>query len=212
MRKTTKLTELQTLLCCQWGACQVIYAILGSQDITDEEFWSAVVGAGDLINSRPLTYHSRSQGLPGSPSLLIIFYLVRCVADLHAIVSILNHSTLQRDGVAFRNLYVIFGIDGFTSGFPAQVHRKSGAESKLTLKQETSPDTPKGEWPLGRIVKVLDGKDNKVRVVDVQVRKTVLWRPFVKLCPLERCWTLSDLLKTIFLKLFRFFRNIFYFA
>ena len=29
-------------------------------------------------------------------------------------------------------------------------------------------DTPRGKWPLGRIVKVYPGKDSKVRVVDVQ--------------------------------------------
>ena len=30
-----------------------------------------------------------------------------------------------------------------------------------------STDTPRGKWPLGRIVKLFPGKDNKVRVVDV---------------------------------------------
>lgn len=50
-----------------------------------------------------------------------------------------------------------------------------------------SPDTPRGKWPLGRIVRVFPGKDSKVRVVDVQVGKTVLRRPIVKLCPLEQC-------------------------
>ena len=49
-----------------------------------------------------------------------------------------------------------------------------------------SPDTPRGKWPPGRIVKVFLGKDSKVRVVEVQVGQTVLRRPIVKLCPLER--------------------------
>ena len=49
-----------------------------------------------------------------------------------------------------------------------------------------SPDTSRGKWPLGRVVKVFPGKDNRVCVVDVQVGKTVLRRPIVKLCPLER--------------------------
>ena len=35
---------------------KAIYAILSSADVTDEELLSAVVGAGGLINSRPLTY------------------------------------------------------------------------------------------------------------------------------------------------------------
>ena len=48
-----------------------------------------------------------------------------------------------------------------------------------------STDTPRGKWPLGRIVKVFPGKDNKVRVVDVQIGMSVLRRPIVKLCPSE---------------------------
>ena len=48
-----------------------------------------------------------------------------------------------------------------------------------------SQDTPRGKWPLGRVVKVFPGKDSRVGAVDVQVGKTVLQRPIVKLCPLE---------------------------
>ena len=50
-----------------------------------------------------------------------------------------------------------------------------------------SPDTPRGRWPLGRITKVHPGQDGRVRVVDVQVGKSVMRRPVVKLCPLEHC-------------------------
>ena len=35
-----------------------------------------------------------------------------------------------------------------------------------------STETPRGKWPLGRIVKVFPGKDDRVRVVDVQVGKS----------------------------------------
>lgn len=48
-----------------------------------------------------------------------------------------------------------------------------------------SMDTPRGKWPLGRIVKLFPDKDNKVRVVDVQVGRTVLGRAIVQLCQLE---------------------------
>ena len=48
-----------------------------------------------------------------------------------------------------------------------------------------STETPRGKWPLGRVVKVFPGKDDRVRVVDVQVGKSVYRRPIVKLCPLE---------------------------
>ena len=50
-----------------------------------------------------------------------------------------------------------------------------------------STETPRGKWPLGRIIKVFPGKDDQGRVVHVQVGKMVYRRPVVKLCPLEQC-------------------------
>ena len=49
------------------------------------------------------------------------------------------------------------------------------------------PDTPREKWPLGRIVQLFSGKDNEVTVANVQVGKSVLRRPIVKLCSSERC-------------------------
>ena len=47
------------------------------------------------------------------------------------------------------------------------------------------PDTIRGNWPLGKIVAVHSGTDGHVRVVDVQIGKTVFRRPITALCPLE---------------------------
>lgn len=48
-----------------------------------------------------------------------------------------------------------------------------------------SRKTPRGHWPLGRIVEVYTGKDGHVRVAKVQVRKEEFIRPITKLCQLE---------------------------
>ena len=50
-----------------------------------------------------------------------------------------------------------------------------------------STETLRGKWPLGRVVKVFPGEDERNHVVDVQVGKTVYRRPIAKLCPLEHC-------------------------
>ena len=47
------------------------------------------------------------------------------------------------------------------------------------------PDTPRGHWPLGRIIETTRGRDGHVRVVKVQVGKNVYSRPISKICPLE---------------------------
>ena len=48
-----------------------------------------------------------------------------------------------------------------------------------------SPDTSRGNWPLGRVLEVYPGTDGRVRVVKVQVGQGTLVRSVTKLCPLE---------------------------
>ena len=48
-----------------------------------------------------------------------------------------------------------------------------------------SPDTSRGNWPLGRVIEVYPGKDGHVRIVKIQVGDGTLIRPVTKLCPLE---------------------------
>ena len=48
-----------------------------------------------------------------------------------------------------------------------------------------SADTPRGQWPLGRITKTITGSDGRVRVVNVQAGRNKLTRSVHKLVPLE---------------------------
>ena len=48
-----------------------------------------------------------------------------------------------------------------------------------------SPDTSRGNWPLGRVLEVYPGQDGHVQVVKIQVGEGTLIRPVNKLCPLE---------------------------
>ena len=48
-----------------------------------------------------------------------------------------------------------------------------------------SPDTQRGQWPLGRVLEVYMGRDGHVRTAKVQTGKTSLLRPITKLCPLK---------------------------
>ena len=47
-------------------------------------------------------------------------------------------------------------------------------------------NTPRGEWPLGRIEEVDRGRDDLIRSVRVRVRGKVLVRPISRLCLLEQ--------------------------
>ncbi|XP_031553331.1 uncharacterized protein LOC116290441 [Actinia tenebrosa] len=48
-----------------------------------------------------------------------------------------------------------------------------------------SPDTPRGQWPLGRITETILGKDGHVRVAKVRIGQKVFERPISRLCQLE---------------------------
>ena len=48
-----------------------------------------------------------------------------------------------------------------------------------------SPDTPRGQWPLGRIINVYPGIDGDIRSATVLVRGKKIDIPITKLCPLE---------------------------
>ena len=50
-----------------------------------------------------------------------------------------------------------------------------------------SPDTPRGQWPLGREIEVHPGEDGRVRVAKIQVARNVINRSVSKLCFLEVC-------------------------
>ena len=173
------------------AAKKAIYAILGSVDITDEELLSAVVGADGLINSRPLTYQSSDPAdlTPLTPN----HFLHGQLGGRFPPDSVDNEAFYPRKRwLRVQELVRHFWHRWLQEWIPSLSTRKKWCSDQVDLKVGDvifvmSPDTPRGKWPLGRVVKVFPGKDSRVRVVDVQVGKTVLWRPIEKLCPLERC-------------------------
>ena len=46
-------------------------------------------------------------------------------------------------------------------------------------------DSPRGRWPLGRVLRALLGDDGRVRAADVRTKSGTYIRPIVKLCLLE---------------------------
>ena len=47
--------------------------------------------------------------------------------------------------------------------------------------------TPRGSWPLGRIVRVFPGHDDTARSAEVKTKFGLMKRPVVKLALLEEC-------------------------
>ena len=171
-------------------AKKAIYAILDSADITDEELLSAVVGAQGLINSRPLTYQSSDPAdlTPLTPNHFLHGQLGGRFAPDSVDSEAFNPRKRWR---RVQELVRHFWHRWLQEWIPSLSARKKWRRDQVDLKVGDvvivmSPDTSRGKWPLGRVLKVFPGKESRVCFVDVQVGKTVLRRPIVKLFPLER--------------------------
>jgi len=173
------------------AAKRAIYAILSSADITDEELLSAIVGAEGLINSRPLTYQSASpkDDVPLTPNHFLHGQVGGRFAPDSVDTTTFNPRQRWR---RVQELVRHFWHRWIQEWLPGLNYRKKWHHSRedatvgdvvLVL----SPDTPRGKWPLGRIVDTFPGKDGHVRVVNVKVGNTVLKRPIARICPLEKC-------------------------
>lgn len=172
------------------AAKRAIKAILGNADINDEELHSAIVGAEGLINSRPLTYQSANalDDIPLTPN----HFLHGQVGGQFAPDTV--DSTDFNPRKRWRRVQELvrhFWNRWLREWLPALSPRGKWAKTQDDMKVGDlvlvlQPDTPRGKWPLGRIIKTYAGADGHVRTADIKLKDTVLKRPVVKLCPIER--------------------------
>ena len=171
------------------GAKRAVYAILGNADITDEELMTAFTGAEALLNSRPLTYQSANpeDDVPLTPNHFLFGQVGGQFAPESVDETTFNPRKRWR---RVQELVRHFWHRWIREWLPALNARKKWLTVERDIEVDDvvlviSPKTPRGHWPLGRIVEVYPGKDGHVRVAKVQVGKEELLRPITKLCQLE---------------------------
>ena len=148
------------------AAKKAIYAILGSADITDEELLSTIVGAEGLINSRPLTYQSAdpSDLIPLTPN----HFLHGQVGGRFAPESVdIDDFNPRKRWRRVQELVRHFWHRWLREWIPSLSARKKWRRDQPNFKVGDvvivmSTENPRGKWPLGHIVKVLPGKDDRV--------------------------------------------------
>jgi len=173
------------------AAKRAIHNILGSADITDEELMSAIVGAEGLINSRPLTYQSSNATdiMPLTPNHFLHGQIGGEFApDTVDTTDFSPRKRWRRVQELVRHFWKRWLCEWLPSLNPRKKWTRQRKDLQVgDLVLLLSPDTPRGKWPLGRIVQIYPGQDGHVRAADVRVGTTVMRRPIVKLCPLETC-------------------------
>ena len=171
------------------SAKKAIKAILGQADINDEELMTAIIGAEGLINSRPLTYQSANHkdDVPLTPN----HFLHGQIGGIFAPTSVDETQLSPRKRWRrVQELVRHFWHRWLREWLPGLSARKKWHRERRNIQKGEvvlliSPDTPRGSWPMGRVVEIYPGDDGRVRVVKVQVGQGTLIRPISKLCPLE---------------------------
>ena len=171
------------------SAKKAINAILGQADITDEELMTTIIGAEGLINSRPLTYQSANH--EDDVSLTPNHFLQDQNGGQFAPTSV--DETQFNPGKRWRRIQELvrhFWHRWLREWLPGLSARKKWHRERQDVQVGEvvlliSPDTPRGKWPLGRVLEVYPGDDGRVRVVKVQVGQGTLIRSVTKLCSLE---------------------------
>ena len=171
------------------GAKRAVYAILGNADITDEELMTAFTGAEALLNSRPLTYQSANpeDDVPLTPNHFHFGQVGGQFAPDSVDKTTFNP---KKRWSRVQELVRHFWHRWIREWLPALNVRRKWLTVERSIQVDDvvlvmSPKTPRGHWPLGRVVEVYPGKDGHVRVAKVQVGKEEFLRPITKLCQLE---------------------------
>lgn len=171
------------------SAKRAIHAILGNADISDEELLTAIIGAEALINSRPLTYQSANPNddIPLTPN----HFLHGQMGGRFAPTSVdETQYSLRKRWRRVQELVRHFWQRWMREWIPTLSTRKKWHKERRDVQVGEvvlviSPDTSRGNWPLGRILEVYPGTDGRVRVAKVQVGDGTLVRSVTKLSPLE---------------------------
>ena len=153
---------------------------------------TAFTGAKALINSRPLTYQSANPNddVPLTPN----HFLHGQIGGQFAPESVDDNKNLdvKKRWRWIQELVKHFWCRWMRELLPNLNSRKKWLNPQRNLQVWQivlliSPDAPRGQWPLGRVVEVYPGEDGRVRVAEVQVGGNTLTRSVSKLCPLEVC-------------------------
>ena len=169
---------------------EVMYGLLKNHTLTDSQLYTLLTDAEFIVNSRPLTYLSENP--EDLCALTPNHILLGRHRNWH---SIANTSELD---VLSRKKYK--QVQALTSHFwsrwkaeylPTLTTRPKGwRENAVQFKTGDlvlvpDDDTKRGQWPLGRVSKVMPGNDGVVRTVEVRTQKGCYTRPVAKLYLLE---------------------------
>ena len=162
----------------------------GQRAVTDEVLSTLLCEVERIMNDRPISANEDSpDDEPAlTPSMLLTFQRRPTIpAGLYD----------EKDAFSRRwwrqaqHLANVFWRRWIAEYLPTLQMRQKWTRERLSINVNdivlvSDEITPRGEWPLGRIEEVIQGRDGLIRAVRVRVRGKVLVRPISRLCLLEQ--------------------------
>lgn len=162
--------------------------VIGSQCLTYEEMNTLLIQIESLLNSRPLCPQSSDPNdyTVLTPGHFLTLEPLSCIPDPD--LSHIKLNRLDRYQLLLR-LHRDFWVRWHREYLNTLQQRTKwlmpgqslSPGSLVLIKNENAPPIT---WKIGRVRKVFPGKDNIVRVAEVQTSQGLYVRPLVKLCPL----------------------------
>jgi len=163
--------------------------VLGNRSVTDEILTTVFKEVAALLNGRPLTHLSVD---PRDPEPLTPNHFLTGRAQPSLAPGHFDPKEVlsRRKWRAAQAIVDQIWRRWMAEYLPMLIERRKWLKGSLPLKEGdivliAEPNTPRGIWPLARIVSAHPGNDGVVRVVTLKTRTGTYVRPVGKLCLLE---------------------------
>ena len=164
-------------------------SIMDSRPLTDEMLLTILTEVESLLNGRPLTHISVD---PRDPEPLTPNHFLLGRANPNVPMDVFDNTEVcsKRTWRAAQVMINHFWRRWLKEYLPTITERKKWQKHQPNLEIDDivliiNPDSPRGHWPLGRVLRVNTGQDGVVRSAIVKTMTGEYLRPAAKLCLLE---------------------------
>lgn len=161
--------------------------VLGKASLDFEELMTVICDCESVVNSRPLTYISNdpSDLLPLTPAMFLREQSDTSVPDIDQIEKTNLSRSMRYKQKIREQVRQRFRVE-YLGQLKLIFDKKPNVSVKLDQIVLIGNDFSKRiEWPLGRVIEVIPGKDGRIRLARVKTLRGELLRPVQRLYPLE---------------------------
>ena len=163
---------------------------IGNSLISRDELHTVLTEVERIVNNRPLTYVSDDLDdfRPLTPSDLIYGYQLgqnTKAPELHENINRVSLTKRQKYCNQLVEHYWERWMKEYTTSLRDFHYNSKGIKPNIGDIVQIKEEIPRHRWKLGRIIKLINGKDGHVRSAEVKTNTGAYIRPIVKLYPLE---------------------------